>query len=169
MGKVEHPIPAKPEMSTQAVSARLWECRRLLAAFEEQRPAAALASALREPGAAAALATLGQKIEAMRFEIDSSVNAEALASARDRSAIAEWMATIQRMPVDAIVAGINPANCCQMCGPEGCVITGGDPRSCGSCSHPVLQGGPHPQFRNHPQVKAVYAAACAKLNVRPRS
>jgi hypothetical protein len=165
----QHPVPAKPKPSTQAVTARLRECRQIRDALEAQRAAAALASALREPGAAAALADLGQKIAAMEFEIACSVKAEALASAEDRAATAEWMAAIQRMPVEAIVAGISKDQCCALCGPQGCVISGGNPMSGGDCAHPVLQGGPHPGSRDNPQVKAVYLAACSKLNVRPRT
>jgi hypothetical protein len=169
MGKHEQPIPTKPAASTIAVTARLSECRRQLTFLEEQKPAAALASALREPGAADRLATLCQKIAALEFEINCSVKAEALASARDREAVADWRAAIQELPVEVLLAGISKDQCSALCGPEGCVISGGDPRSGGDCSHPVLQGGPHPQFRNHPQVKAVYAAACEKLNVRPKT
>jgi hypothetical protein len=169
MGLQEQPIPAKPKPSTQAVTARLRECRQIRDALEAQRPAAALASAVREPGAAAALRELGQKIAALDFEIACSVKAEALASAEDRAAVAAWMAELQRMPVEALIAGISKEMCCRLCGPEGCVISGGDPMSGAPCAHPIREGGPHPRSMDNPQVKAVYAAACSKLNVRSRS
>jgi hypothetical protein len=169
MGKVEHPVPVKPQPSTQAVTARLQECRRQLAALEERRPAAALASARGELGAVERLAQLGQKIEAMRFEIDSSVKAEALASAEDREAMAAWMAQIQELPIEVLLSGILRDQCCMLCGPEGCVIVGGSPQSDGVCGHPVLERGPHPRYMSNLQVRTVYRAACQKLNVRPKA
>jgi hypothetical protein len=169
MGKHESPVPAKPKPSTIAVTARLQECRRILEALEEQRPAAALASALREPGAAERLAELGCLIEAMRFEISCSVKAEALASARDREAVAAWMAQLQELPIEVLLSGISKDQCCMLCGPEGCVVSGGDPQSGAPCSHPIREGGPSPQSMGNARVRTVYLEACKKLNVRPRT
>jgi hypothetical protein len=169
MGKYEHPVPASPALCGPAVGLRLAWCRRRLEALQGERPAAALASAMREPGAAERLATLGTSISAMEFEISCSLKAADLASQRDREAMAAWRAKLQDLPIERLIAGISRENCCALCATSaGCILTGSDPLSGGVCSHPIRENGPGPQYQDNSRVQEIYLAACARLRVKPK-
>jgi hypothetical protein len=169
MGLHEHPVPTSPALCGPAVGLRLAWCRRRLEALQDERPALALASALREPGAAERLTELGRSIAAMEFEISCSLKAADLASQRDREAMAAWRASLQTLPIEKLIAGISRESCCALCAtPAGCIITGSDPMSGGSCAHPVRESGPGPQYQNNPGVQEIYRAACASLRVKPK-
>jgi hypothetical protein len=169
MGLHEQPVPALPALCGPSVGVRLAWCRRRLEELQGERAALALASALREPGAAAAVADLGQKISALEFEISCSLKAADLASQRDREAMAAWRASLQTLPIEKLIEGISRESCCNLCAtPAGCVITGSDPMSGGSCAHPVREGGPGPQYQDNPRVQEIYLAACASLRVKPK-
>src|SRR5258706_6710730 len=170
MGKIETIVPAKPAMQAQAVIAHLQESKRLLAALEAEVPETALAAASGEPDGRARLAALGEKIRNVTFEVECSAGARLLAAEHDQRALALWKAQILAMPVQAIVAGLTRDGCCGLCSQDtGCVVTAGVAMSDGVCAHPILEGGPQQRYRDDPQVKAIYLAACEKLNVRPRA
>jgi hypothetical protein len=166
MGRGENLVPAKPAMQAEAVVAHLQESRRRLAALEAQVPETALAAFLDEPGAKAKLAALGEKIRAVSFEIECGGKSRLLAEHRDQAAVAQWRASVQAMPVEAIVAGLTRDSCCGLCGPEtGCAISGAD-RLSGPCCHPAREGLMLARYKENPKIMAIYAAACAKIGVR---
>lgn len=161
-------VPEPPEQITRAVATRLTWCRRELERLQALRPAMAVASSQGKPRADERLATLGRKIQAVEFEIACNVKAAAHASMIDCTALAAFRARLQELPVEKLIEGLGRELCCGLCGPEaGCVISGGDPTVGDGCAHPIREGGPPPQCKNHPRVQAVYRAACAKLKVKP--
>jgi hypothetical protein len=154
-------------MQAEAVIAHLHVLRRALADYEAQIPEAALASASGRQGGRARLWALENKIRCTTFEIEAHGPARLLAERCDHDAVAAWRTQVQAMPVEAIIEGISKEQCCRHCRVgRHCVITGADPLA-GPCAHPVLVGSLElDRYKENPKIRAVFAAACAKLNVR---
>src|SRR2546421_4665246 len=102
----------------------------------------ALASALGDPTAKAALAALPAKLAALQFEIDLNHQAHELQQGHDAAAEVAWRASIQTLPPEEIIEGLDRESCCRRCQPGingGCCITASAPYAGGVCGHPVLQ------------------------------
>ena len=98
----------------------------------------ALASAMGDLDARAALAAIPGKSAALQFEIDLNHEAHDLAVKQDSDAEVAWRNSIQLMDPEEIIAGIGGDNCCGRCQPGGfCVITAGFPYAAGQCGHPI--------------------------------
>jgi hypothetical protein len=140
----------------------------------------ALASALGDLGVKAALAALPAKLAALQFEIDLNHQAHELAYSQDAAAEAAWRTSIQTLPPEKIIAGINKEACCHWCQPNvagGCVLSAAAPYSGSTCMHPTRMGSFHQfnidnsglrifPYRNNPNAAKVFYAACLKLKVR---
>jgi hypothetical protein len=141
-------------------------------------PAAVLAVAMNEPGAAENLAVLRAKVAEVEFEIQHAVAATDLAAARDSEAERAWKTSLQDMPADELVKGITKENCCNNCRPGtfgGCVLGGGFVGAGATCWHPEQQkelfyrdentGRRKFTFRHHGRASEVFDAACRKIGV----
>jgi hypothetical protein len=143
--------------------------QRELADLKLRIPECALACAEGKPGGKEGLADLHRKISEAEFEISGNGPARELAARLDEAAIVAWKATVQTLEPEEIVAGLSKDACCRRClAGAGCVITGSDPLAF-PCAHPVLVGSLELQrYRDNPKIRAVYAAACAKLGIGSR-
>src|SRR5437879_1636802 len=77
----------------------------------------ALASAMGDRDAKAALAALPAKLAALQFEIDLGHQAMELAQGHDAAAEVAWRASIQTLPPEEIIEGIGKESCCRLCQP----------------------------------------------------
>jgi hypothetical protein len=161
-GRQETIVPTEPPAPrAPAVIARLRIAERELADLKLQIDERLLAVAEGKLGAKESWAALCQKITVLTLEIESSPKARVLAARLDQEALADYRADIQKLSPEEIIAGISKEQCCRRCTGAGrCVI------SDGSCGHPLLQSGSNARYSENSQVRAVYAAACEKLNVR---
>jgi hypothetical protein len=138
----------------------------------------ALASALGDADAKAALAGIPAKFAALQFEIDLNHEAYELAHKQDADAETAWRASLQTMDPADIIEGIGKECCPRNCTPGvagGCVISAGAPHAGGTCVHPVRErdifyinsnGKREFQYRHSARASAVFDAACEKLKVR---
>jgi len=102
----------------------------------------ALASALGDLDAKAALAALPPKLAALQFEIDLNHQAHEMAQGHDAAAEVAWRASIQTLPPEEIIEGIGKESCCRRCQPGamgGCVITAAAPWAGATCGHPLKE------------------------------
>ena len=137
-------------------------------------------SATGDLAAREALRAIPAKLAGLQFEIDLNHEAQEVAQKQDAAAEVAWRASIQTLPVQEIIAGLNKDECCHRCQPGingGCVLAGGAPYAGANCWHPtrfgsfdqfsVDDGGrkifPH---RDNPQAAKVFNAALDLLKVR---
>jgi hypothetical protein len=138
----------------------------------------ALASAMGDLAARAALGAIPGKFAALQFEIDQNSEAYALAEKQDSAAEAAWRASIQTMDPEDMIEGIGQDSCCRLCqpgAPGGCVITASHPYAGSTCGHPVREkhlvfgrdetGKRQFLYRNSPQALKVFTAARKRLKV----
>jgi hypothetical protein len=168
MGKFEKIVPDQPPaLRAPAVARRLAIARRELVELKLLIGERGLAVAEGKPGAKEAFAALHQKITATAFEIEQFSMARELAARLDDEALIAWKAAVQKLEPGDIVAGISKDECCRRC-IGGCAITGSD-RLAGPCAHPLREGLALTRYHESPKIVAVFAAACAKLGVKPGS
>jgi hypothetical protein len=170
MGRYEKIVLADPPARrAPAVIARKIVAERELSELRLQIPECALAVAEGKPGGRENLAALYRQIAAVAFEIEHNAKARELATALDEQALVGWKAKIQELPPEELLAGLTRDQCCGFCSADFCVITGADPLA-GPCAHPVLVGALElNRYQDNPKIRAVYAAACAKLGLRSRA
>jgi hypothetical protein len=138
----------------------------------------ALASALGDADAQAALAAIPDKFAALQFEIDLNHEAYELAHQHDSDAETAWRASLQSMDPEDLITGINRDECCHRCQPNspgGCVITAGFPYAGSQCGHPIREkvmifgrdvaGNRRFLYEHNPQAARVFEAARARLKV----
>jgi hypothetical protein len=140
--------------------------------------ALALASALGDADAQAALAAIPAKFAAIQFEIDLNHDAYELAHKQDADAEVAWRESLQSMDPEDLIAGINKDECCHLCQPNspgGCVITGSYAFAGSQCGHPFREkqlifgrdanGVRQFLYRQNPQALKVFTAARKRLKV----
>ena len=177
MGKPEIALdPPAPSAPTVRKHRKMLEIER--DALRASAAELAFASAKADSVAREALAAIPGRLAALQFEIDLNHECQLLAHAEDAAAEAAWRTSIQTLPPEEIIAGINKESCCRRCTPGihgGCVITASARYSGGTCNHPVRerhlfqidnQGMRKFAYRDNPQASRIFDAACEKLKVR---
>jgi hypothetical protein len=181
MGKHEQIIPlAPPSPTAPAVRAHRKKLEAARDGLRTGAAALALASALGDADAQAALAAIPNKFAALQLEIDLNHEAHELAYKQDADAEVAWRAAIQTLPPEELLVGLNKDECSRLCQPGipgGCVLCGAAPHAGSTCWHPTRMGSFH-QFnldnlgkrifplRDNPQASRVFDAALDKLKVR---
>lgn len=140
----------------------------------------ALAAALGDLDARAALAAMPGELAALQFEIDLNHEAHDLAVKQDSDAEVAWRAALDSMNPEDLIAGINRDECSHRCQPGSfCVITAGYPYAGAQCGHPIRErdlifsrdanGVRQFLYRRSPRALAVFNAALERLRVRRES
>jgi hypothetical protein len=139
----------------------------------------ALKAALGDGAAQAELASIPGKHAALTFEIDMNAAAHDIAKQRDGEAEIAWRKSLQDLPPEVLLTGLNKYECPHLCQSGiagGCVLGGGSPRCGSTCWHPTRLGTFHQfsidetgrkvsPFANSPASR-VFDVACDKLKVR---
>jgi hypothetical protein len=139
----------------------------------------ALKSVQGDAAAQAELAAIPARHAAVTFEIDMNAAAHEIALKNDSDAEIACRKSLQDLPTEVLLAGLNKDECCRLCQPGitgGCVLGAASSRCGSTCWHPIRFGALHQfsvdssgrkvsPFANSPASR-VFDAACDKLNVR---
>jgi hypothetical protein len=175
MGKHETIVPYDPPIPT-ARDVRVYRhtLEASLDVLRASRAGLALASARGDTAARENLAALRLKIRAVEFEIECNHAAFELAEKQDGDAWAAWRASILMLDPEEAIAGIGKDGCCTRCTPNipgGCVLSA---NKSSTCMHPIRElrsfhndeaGVKIFPYRDDPQAKKIFEAACTKLKV----
>jgi hypothetical protein len=180
MGKHEAVSLVPPAPTARAVLAHRKKLETERDALRVDAADLALRSARGDTTAQAALWAIPARQAGIQFELDQNRAAYALAEKQDSDAEIAWRASIQTLPPEEIITGINRDECCHRCQPNiagGCVLSAAAPYAGATCMHPTRMGSFHQfginefgkrifPYRNTPQAAKAFDAACDKLNVR---